>query len=329
MKEALFYKSYSNYAECLLCPHNCKIYENKYGLCLARYFENSKLYAKNYGCVSAIAIDPIEKKPLYHFYPQGQILSIGSYGCNFKCQFCQNYDISQNIIYTNKILPSDIVELLNKNNYNNYIGVAYTYNEPLISFEFLLDTMPMIKEYGFKNVIVSNGFINESPLEKLIKFIDAANIDLKTFNEKKYKEICAGKLNTVLNTIKKLFESNIWIEITQLIVPGINDNIEEFKKSVKFIANLSPDIPLHLSRYFPHYKFTNPPTPINTLKKFYEIAKEKLNFVYIGNIISKSESSTYCPNCGKLLIERIGYEIKNNLNKNKCKYCSNVIAGRF
>ncbi len=319
-RKAKYYEiTKSGKLRCTLCPHNCIISEGKLGICGTRTVEEGVLYTKIYGEVSAIAMDPIEKKPLYHFYPGSSILSIGTVGCSFKCKFCQNYHISMNPDYpTEYYSPERIVELsLAKNS----IGVAYTYSEPLIWYEYIYDVSVLARENGLKNVFVTNGFINQKPLAELLNYADAFNVDLKSFNEEFYKKIVGGRLKPVLETIAEIAKHpEIELEITTLVIPGYNDSDEEIEKLTDFIASLNPDIPYHLSAYFPMYKFTAPPTPVETLEHLKTIAEKKLNYVYLGNV--SGPTNTYCPECGALLIERYGYFVKKvNYSGGRCEKC--------
>ncbi len=330
MIEAKYYKIIDDekkVVQCVLCPHSCLLKKDEVGKCKARKNVDGKLYSLTYSVVSSVALDPIEKKPLYHFYPGSYILSIGSYGCNFKCGFCQNWEISQSSAeenYSEKILPQQLLSISKR--YKENIGISYTYNEPLINFEFVLETAELFHSQGLKNVLVTNGFIHKQPLLELLPYIDAANIDLKSFNKDFYKKVCDGNLNFVLQTIEIMVAQKKHIELTTLVIPGYNDSEEEIKQIVDYVAFLSKEIPLHFSRYYPNYKFTAPPTSVEVLIKFYHLAKEKLNYVYLGNVWDKKYNSTYCPNCNELLILRIGYDIKIvGLENNKCKYCGKEI----
>ena len=327
MQEALFYTELKNSkVRCELCPWYCELRTGQTGICKVRKNENGKLVTFVYNRIAAIGTDPVEKKPLYHFYPGKNILSIGEPGCNLHCTFCQNSSLSQSFAkeYSNfrKITSQQIVELAVKT--PNNIGVAYTYNEPLTFYEFLLETAQLIKNTGLKNAVVSNGYINVKPLEKLLPFIDAFNIDLKAFSNEFYKKHTTGKLQPVLNSLKIIAKSRAHLEITNLIIPTLNDDEKEFRAMVKWISNeLGKDIPLHLSRYFPQYKMQLPPTPTSKLETLYKIAKEQLQHVYLGNVNDKKHSSTYCHNCGKILVFRNRYNTKvENLDSaGKCRFC--------
>lgn len=328
MREALYYQKLENQiAQCLLCPHHCIIPSGKRGICGVRENIEGTLYSLIYGKASSIALDPIEKKPLYHFYPGSAILSIGTVGCNFKCPFCQNWTISQ-------VEPEDIfLEDVNKELLlklaikNDSIGISYTYNEPFIWYEFVLEVAKHFKEHNLKNVFVTNGFVEVEPFLEIAPYIDAMNIDLKSIREEFYNKLCKGSLKGVKRIIELAYEKGIHIELTNLIIPGYNDNKEEIVALIDYVANISSDIPLHFTRYFPAYKFTAPPTPIEILKFAYNEARKKLHYVYLGNIWDTEGSTTFCPNCGNELIVREGYFIRKNLlkNSNKCPYCGTSI----
>lgn len=283
MREALYYETLADRRiKCLLCPHYCVIAIEKTGFCGVRKNMKGKLYSLIYGEITSIALDPIEKKPLYHWHPGEFILSIGTKGCNFKCGFCQNWGISQDLICPTESTTAEY--LIKEAKRLNSFGIAYTYNEPFIWYEFILDTAKKIKLEGLENVLVTNGYINLEPLEELLPYIDAANIDLKSIEDSFYRETCKGDLNTVLEAIKKIYRS-CHIEITNLVIPTLNDKEENFIKLVDWIyENLGDSVPLHFSRYFPSYKFNISSTPIETLKKAEEIAKKKLKYVYLGNV---------------------------------------------
>jgi pyruvate formate lyase activating enzyme len=282
VQEAAYYEQQGDTIKCLLCPHYCQLDEGDTGLCQVRKVENNKLWATSYGRVSSVAVDPIEKKPLYNYHPQSQILSLGSIGCNLSCQFCQNYQIAQELdIPTKQLSSQEAVELAKQ---KESFGIAYTYSEPLIWYEYLLDTAQLAHQEGLKNILVTNGYINPEPLKELLTYIDAVNLDLKAMTEEFYHQTCQGQLQAVKETVKIINQSDAHLEITTLIIPDLNDDLEELKELVDFIASLDPDIPLHLSRYFPCYQLDKPPTPKETLYQAQEIAEEKLTNVYLGNI---------------------------------------------
>jgi pyruvate formate lyase activating enzyme len=324
IKEAMYYRKLDNKAvHCDLCPHGCKIAEGGKGICRVRGNIEGTLYAENYGRVSSIAMDPMEKKPLYHYYPGKYVLSIGTIGCNFKCSFCQNYEIAQQEAATKYVAPRYLLNLCRTE--EDCIGIAFTYNEPNVWFEYIMETAAIIKQEGLKNVMVSNGYINREPLSELLQYIDAFNIDVKGFSEKYYKDICGGTLQEVKKTVEAVAEK-AHLEITTLIVPGQNDSIEEMKSLARWLADINPSIPLHLSKYYPNYKMTAPPTPTNTIRELKEVALEYLDYVYVGNV-SGEDLNTYCPNCKALILKRAGGIIVEHLNSDQmqCSKCGKEI----
>lgn len=318
MIEAKYYQKRDDRMECLLCPHHCLIAQGKLGICRARKNEGGKLWAVNYGRTVSVAVDPIEKKPLYHFHPGHPILSIAPNGCNMHCPFCQNYQIAQQPSPTEYISPENLLSLVKE---YNLIGVSYTYTEPMIWFEYLIDAGTLLKENGYKNVLVTNGMIEEAPLRKMLPIVDAMNIDLKTMNKVKYTRILGGDLEVVKRTIETANEQ-CHCEITHLVVTGFNDGEDEMEMLVDYLASVDPKIILHLSRYFPHYKYKKEQTPIETIERSYEIARRKLKFVYLGNILAKKGQDTACPGCGQTVITRSFYHTKvTGLSDGKCQKC--------
>jgi len=330
MKEALFYKKIDNKkVKCNLCYHNCIIKDGSRGFCNVRENKNGTLYSLIYGKVIANNIDPIEKKPLFHFYPGSKTYSIATPGCNFKCLHCQNYSISQNLnnseIYAKEILPIDIVKNAIKEECDS---ISYTYTEPTIFFEYAYDIAKIAYNKNLKNIFVTNGYISKESIEYISPFLNGANIDLKAMSDNFYKDICKAKLKPVLDNIKLFYDLGIWIEITSLIIPGYNDKISDIKKIADFIKKIDPNIPWHITRFHPHFKLDNiPMTKIEILDKFVKIGKNAgLNFVYQGNI-GKGEN-TYCPNCKNLIIKRDIFKIsKVNMDKNRCSFCNKEILG--
>ncbi|ABS60833.1 AmmeMemoRadiSam system radical SAM enzyme [Fervidobacterium nodosum] len=321
-------ESDENKLQCVLCPHECVISDGRTGICKVRKNIEGKLYSLNYGEVTSMALDPIEKKPLFHFYPGSSIISVGTWGCNFRCAFCQNWEISQQRpYYVKRIEPYELVEIALEYKHEGNIGIAYTYSEPIVWYEFVLETAKLAREAGLKNVLVTNGYINHEPLAELGKFIDAMNIDLKAFNNEFYRKVCGGDFEHVLNTIKYCVYNNIHVEVTTLVIPGENDDIQELEEEFKALVNISKDIPLHLSRYHPAYKYTKPATSVGKLIDIYNSAKKYLNYVYLGNVWDEKYESTYCPKCGNVVIIRKGYniEIVNLDEEGRCKVCSNQI----
>lgn len=275
----------NNKAVCRLCPHCCSLNENQIGYCGARVASGGEVKPLNYGKITSLALDPIEKKPLAYFRSGSNILSVGSFGCNMSCPFCQNYEIAKgnlDSVFVKEITPDQLVELAQAEKSNGNIGIAFTYNEPLIAFEFILDTAKIAVQEELEIVIVSNGQINQPYLKQLLPYVSAWNIDLKCFSEAGYRKL-GGYFETVLNTIK-LVQESAHVEITTLIVPGLSDNPLEMQAEVEFLAGLDPDIPLHLTRYFPDYKYSEPATEISTMLELKEIANQYLNRVRLGNI---------------------------------------------
>ena len=320
--EARYYRVEDGKGECLLCPVHCRIAPGRTGKCMGRTFIAGKLLATNYGEVGAQAVDPIEKKPLYHFHPGRDILSIGPNGCNLDCQFCQNWTLSQTPVVTQFISPEDLVSLASK---HESIGVAYTYSEPLIWFEYLMDSMPLLHRAGLKTVLVTNGYINPEPFSDLIPHVDAMNVDLKSMNPEFYRKYCKGALEPVIKTIEASV-GQCHLEITSLVIPGLNDSPAEVGELASWIARLDRHIPLHLSAYFPNYKFDVPATATETLKGLYEKAREHLHYVFMGNVSLPRGNDTWCPECGACLIRRQGYQVKiEGLSGNTCTACGTTV----
>ena len=269
---------------CEICPHHCRLAVGEIGRCRARINDGEKITALNYGAITSIALDPIEKKPLYRFFPGSRILSVGSYGCNLNCPFCQNFEISMadSTFPTRKILPEQLAALAAELVAQKNIGVAFTYNEPFISYEFVRDTSELLKSRGLKSVLVTNGTVAPAALKKILPLIDAMNIDLKGFSQEIYS-LLGGNFETVRRTIE-LAAQSCHVEVTTLIVPTMNDSADDMNKEAAWLAEISKGIPLHISRFFPRYKVTNlPPTPVKKIYELVEVAKQHLNFVYPGN----------------------------------------------
>ena len=317
--EAKYYETVGEGAvRCLLCSHRCRIPPGKAGLCRIRVNRMGRLEAAGYGRAVSLSMDPIEKKPLYHFHPGRLILSTGPNGCNLDCQFCQNWEISQREVPTEYLDPGELAEMAAS---QGSIGVAYTYTEPFIWFEYLLDACRAVRNKGLVNVLVTNGTVNREPLEELIPLVDAMNIDLKSMDVGFYKKVCRGDLETVLETIRASC-GRCHIELTNLVIPGMNDTDGDLERLVKFIGGLDPMIPLHISRYFPRYRAKTPPTPEETLLKFQHLAAQELAYVYLGNINLPGGEDTRCPECGSLLIERRGYRpVIVGMHKQRCRRC--------
>jgi pyruvate formate lyase activating enzyme len=323
MREASYYEVEGQAVHCRLCPKECVIGEGRTGFCRVRKNVGGKLYTQNYAACTAIALDPIEKKPLYHFYPGSSILSLGTWGCNFACRFCQNWQIAHEMPETKTITPQKAMELAIRYTEQGNIGIAYTYSEPGVWFEYVLDTAKKLREKGLKNVLVTNGFIGREPLKQLLPFIDGMNIDVKGFSNEYYREICAGTLEKVQETVA-LAAANCHVEITTLLVPGKNDRKEEITALAQWLAGIRPDIPLHFSRYFPNYKMQDPETPLSVMETAYQTAKNYLQYVYLGNL-GGAGSETHCPGCGYLVIDR-AKRYSCMTEEHSCPKCSYPIA---
>jgi pyruvate formate lyase activating enzyme len=332
MKTSLWYKGLEeDKVQCVLCPHNCIIASGKRGKCRVRLNDKGTLVTETYGKLSSLRYDPIEKKPLYHYYPGKSVLSAGTVGCNMRCRFCQNSEISQcgteeigNFIHAE---PWQIVAKARQNSDN--IGIAYTYNEPIVGFEFMQETAALARDKGLANIMVTNGFVNHDPLVQLLEVIDAFSVDLKAFTESFYREVTASSLEPVKRSLLEIRKARRHLEIVNLVIPGLNDDDASFDEMINWIAGeLGPETILHLSRYFPMYKMDIPATPASTLRKLYDRASEKLQYVYIGNF-SGLGSDTFCPECKNLLISRSSYMIeKKGLDSfGKCGRCGKQVIG--
>ncbi|MBU2528684.1 MAG: AmmeMemoRadiSam system radical SAM enzyme [Candidatus Omnitrophota bacterium] len=323
MKEASFYSVLNpgkNILRCELCPRRCVIPPGKKGFCGVRQNTGGKLLALTYGKLSSVSLDPLEKKPLYNFCPGKEILSIGSVGCNFICPWCQNYGISQSAVEDAQLRDARPDELVTLAKTYNSVGIAYTYNEPLINFEFIRDCAELFNKHLLKNVLVTNGYINEKPLALLLPLMDAANIDIKFFRHEPYKKYCGGDLGDVMRSVEMFVKAGKHIELTFCVIPGLNDDEDDFREMIDWIWALSPSVPLHISRYFPAHKHKSPPTSLKTLDRLRDVAIKKLDFVYQGNV--SGQTGTYCPVCRALLIQRTGYSVEiKALNGSSCANC--------
>ncbi len=307
------------YVECELCPQRCRIPDKGHGLCLGRVNRGGALHADNYGQCVTMSMDPVEKKPLYHFCPGRQVLSVACNGCNLRCEFCQNWTISQAPAVTESIPPEKLAQIAHE---NGSFGIAYTYTEPLIWFEYILDAGALAHERGLKNILVTNGIINEEPLLELLPVIDAMNIDLKSMRGDFYQRYChVDGIEAARRTIE-LAAARVHLEVTNLIIPGLNDSDEELRDMVDFLADISPLIPLHISRYFPTFKMKIPATPLETLERARRIACERLQYVYLGNADRSAASDTHCPKCGHVLVSRTGYATDvSGISDGACASC--------
>ncbi len=333
MKEALLYEKLPNKdVRCHLCAHHCLISEGKRGICRVRENRNGVLWTLVYGQPIARHIDPIEKKPLFHFYPGSVSYSIATAGCNFRCLWCQNWEISQlspkqNLIRGKEVSPDEIVAAARQ---SGCASIAYTYTEPTIFFEYSYDIARLAQGVGLANVYVTNGYMSKDMLEMFSPYLDGADVDLKSFREETYQRYIGGRLQPVLDNLRQMKKLGIWLEVTTLIIPGVNDSSEELKDIAGFIADgLGSDTPWHLSRFFPAYKMKAPVTPLTTLERAKEIGlKAGLHYVYEGNIANSEKMSTYCPDCGRLLIRRSGFSVLENfIQDGRCPDCKVQIAG--
>lgn len=320
----------SRTVQCELCPTECVLEDYQIGGCKVRINKGGVLYSLVYGKPCSVAIDPIEKKPFFHFLPATTAFSIATVGCVLGCKFCQNWQISQAKPEESdnyNLPPEDVVR---QALFNGCKTITYTYTEPTVFYEYMYDTAEIARRYGVKNTMHSCGYINEKPLRALAKYLDAADIDLKAFTEDFYSRICGGRLKPVLDSLVVLKDEGVWLEITNLVIPTLNDDMKKIREMCGWIvANLGPDVPIHFSRFFPYYKLNNlPPTPMGTMADARKAAMDAgLKFVYIGNIRSEAEN-TYCPSCKKLLVERIGYLVKqNNVKGSQCRFCNADIPG--
>jgi len=332
--KSYLYEKLNGEVRCKTCWHRCKIKEGKTGICRVRKNEGGELLVMNYGMVSSVALDPVEKKPLNNFKPGSKVLSFGSVSCNFRCQHCQNFEISfadLNYPYIREIDPDTVLRMCIERNAG---GVAWTYNEPAIWHEFALDSSKLVKEYGYYVVYVTNGYMTPEAVDQFEGVLDAANVDVKAFSEDFYRKICHARLEHVLETVEYLYRKGVFIEITYLIIPGENDSREELEDFCRWVAEVSPRIPVHFSRFHPDYRMLDkPPTPVDKIEEAIEIAKrEGIEYVYAGNVWGHRYENTYCPNCGELLIEREGFYVYNiNLVKDSppkcpgCGYAQNII----
>lgn len=332
MHEAVLYEKLDNDSvRCNLCAHHCVISNGRLGVCSVRKNLGGELYTLVYGRCISRGVDPVEKKPLYHFYPGTGAYSIATPGCNFRCQWCQNADIAHMPREWGKIAGSNIapLEIVNAASESGCRSIAYTYTEPTIFFEYAYDIAQQAHKHGIANIFVTNGYMTLEMLEYFAPYLDAANVDLKAFREKTYHRVVGAGLSPILDSMKKMVRQGVWLEVTTLVIPGINDDKSELREVAQFIAGeLGPDVPWHISRFFPAYQLTDvQPTPISTMQSAYDIGKEEgLRYVYMGNVAG--ESNTVCYDCGRLLIRRQGYWVaENNLRAGHCPDCGAPITG--
>ena len=331
-REGMFYqKSYGNKVACLVCPNHCELSPGDRSVCRSKVNLGGKLYSIAYGNPCSATIDPIEKKPLFHFRPRTRAFSIAAAGCNLRCLNCQNWEISQSRpedVSTSELFPPEVIKAARA---SGSAAIAYTFSEPISFYEYMFDTATLARRNGIANLMITNGYINTEPLLKLCTVLDGANVNLKSFSDYTYRRLNGGKLDPVLSTLKTLHERGIHLEITNLLVPGYTDSEDMVKRMCSWILkNVGPDHPLHFLRFFPKYKLDRlPPTPISTLTRFREIAmKEGIRYVYVGNVPEHEGNNTFCHSCGRLLIERKGYSIPiYNLEGSRCKFCRTVVPG--
>jgi Pyruvate-formate lyase-activating enzyme len=321
-----------NIVQCVLCPRRCIIYDGQRGLCTVRMNRDGMLYTLGYGNPVSVNIDPIEKKPFFNVLPGTDAFSIAVAGCNMRCLFCQNWQISQSKpdeVDSYDMSPETVVtEAIN----NGCPFIVYTYTEPTVFYEYMLDISKLARSKGIKNGMHTCGYINQEPLKELLQYMDAVNVDLKGFNEEFYQKMGAfTSLEPVLETLKTVKKEGVWLEITNLIIPGLNDDPKDIQLMCEWIKNnLGRDTPIHFSRFMPSFKLQNlPPTPISKLEEAYKIAKDVgLYYVYIGNVPGHMGENTYCPRCSRLVVGRTGYRVtENNIIDGKCKFCEKAIAG--
>jgi pyruvate formate lyase activating enzyme len=332
MKEALLWKEGKEHKiKCNLCFRRCTIPDGKRGFCGVRENRAGRLYTLNYGLASSIGVDPVEKKPLFHFYPGSLVYSLGTVSCNFRCLHCQNYSISQTPLEeaSDMLVECPPEEAVRRAKTQKCRGMAWTYNEPTIWFEYVLDSAKIAKEMGLYTVLVTNGSFTHEALELISPYLDAVNIDIKAFNEEFYRKVARAKLAPVLSRVADCVREGIHVELTYLLIPGKNDREEEIESFVEWVAGLSREIPVHFTRFHPdHLMLDVPPTPLKTLEKARRIGLEKIKYVYTGNVPGYEGENTYCYNCGELLIKRYGFMVKvaGLTEDNLCKRCGTKIA---
>jgi pyruvate formate lyase activating enzyme len=334
MKEAMFQKKLEDsWVQCLLCPHLCLLKNGQRGICRTRENRDGTLFTLAYGNPCSVAVDPIEKKPLFHFFPGSRILSIATAGCNFRCLNCQNWEISQvgpDNETSRELTPEAIIQLALQQRTES---IAFTYTEPTVFYEYMLDIARLAKASGLKTVLISNGYIQQEPLEELCKYLDAANIDLKSMNDAVYHSLTGGRLQPVLDTLCALKDRKIWLEITHLLIPGYTDEPSDIEDLCEGLVERGfSDTPLHFSRFFPRYKLMETPeTPEKALLRAGQISGTAgMNYVYLGNMPGLHGENTFCPVCKRTVIERRGYQILNyQLDNNRCKYCGSSVLGIF
>lgn len=328
MREASFYvKREASKVQCQLCPRSCLIEPGYSGDCLARKNEGGALMSASYGQITAFGVDPIEKKPLYHFHPGHDIVSFGSFGCNLHCLNCQNFRISQFVAPSVYLSPEQLLARALEE--PRSIGIAATYNEPTVNFEYVLEVFKLNRAAGFKNVLVTNGYLNPKPWEALLDFTDAVNLDVKANDPDFYESVCKATLSPVLRSLDALLErQEVHTELTWLLIEGLNDDHEKLSAFAKRVAAVRPETPLHISRYYPNYLMNHPETRKEALFSARATANQHLSYVYIGNLI-EGDHATHCSNCGEILVQRFGYEIVVNIKDQHCPKCGTLHSIRM
>ncbi len=332
-KEARYYQPVGEGdVRCLLCPKECLVRPGRAGFCRVRKNVGGRLVTTNFARVSSYAVDPIEKKPLYHYYPGSSVFSVGTVGCNFACRYCQNWTIAHDVSApTVELGPEELVARCvgYRRRDRRCIGIAYTYSEPVVWYEYVLEAATLARRAGLKNILVTNGSINQEPLGELLACTDAMNIDVKSFDNGYYTRICSGLLAPVKCTVETGLRLGVHVEVTTLIVSGLNDSDGEVAALAAWLGALNPDVPLHLARYFPNYKLDLPATRTEDLERLAEVAREHLHYVYLGNVWGAGGNSTYCPGCGALLLRRHGLALEESrLREGRCPECETAIAIR-
>lgn len=317
--------------QCELCPQGCVLDEGQKGTCKSRANKDGKVITLVYGKPCAVHVDPIEKKPLYHFLPGSKAFSIGTAGCNLHCKYCQNWDIAQAFPEETNNVDLPPAQLADQAVKYNCRSIAYTYNDPVIFLEYVCDTAKYAKLKGVRSVFVTAAYINPKPLEELCSVVDAIKVDFKGITEEFYNSVCLGRMRPVLEAIKAIRKRNVWLELVNLIIPTLNDGKKEIARLIDWVLdNLGADVPLHFSRFWPQYQLKNlPPTPVDTIEAAWQMAKKKgVEFAYVGNIPGHDGDNTYCPKCKKVLIRRMGYDLmENNIKDGKCAFCARAIPG--
>ncbi len=316
--------------ECELCDRGCVISPGRTGFCGGRRNVDGRMVPETYARAASVALDPMEKKPLYHFYPGSTVLSLGTYGCNLDCSFCQNWQIShpQNPggMRLVDLAPEQMIVKIRDNSHRNCVGAAFTYAEPLIWYEYVLDSSQLLQEEGLRSVLVTNGHIRSAPWKRLLRYVDACNIDVKGFNPDFYRSECAGDLDVVRRNVESAVSAGVHVEVTTLLVPDGNDDLGEIRDMAAWLAGLDPELPLHLSRYFPHRRMRRPPTPVETITAARDVAREKLRHVYVGNVMVQDASDTFCAGCGERLMSRSAFRVRTvNLSDGRCRRCGHPL----